>query len=54
MQHVRKKCPDCKKWKLRKLMSRGVGFRFKGNAGNSGFYELDYKRSNESDNSEGG
>ncbi len=35
-----KKCPQCKKMKLQKLISSGAGIIFKG----SGFYETDYKR----------
>lgn len=41
MQVTRQKCQNRKQWKLRKLMSRGVGFQFKG----PGFYETDYKKS---------
>lgn len=36
-----KKCPKCKKPKLRRLIGAGAGIIFKG----SGFYETDYKRS---------
>ena len=36
-----KKCPECKKMKLRRLIGSGAGIIFKG----SGFYETDYKRS---------
>jgi len=36
-----KKCPKCKKNKLRRLIGAGSGIIFKG----SGFYETDYKRS---------
>jgi putative FmdB family regulatory protein len=36
-----KKCPECKKRKLQRLMGTGAGIIFKG----SGFYETDYKRS---------
>lgn len=35
-----KKCPDCKKLKVRRLIGSGAGIIFKG----SGFYETDYKR----------
>lgn len=35
-----KKCPKCKKMKLRRLIGTGAGIIFKG----SGFYETDYKR----------
>jgi len=37
---VLRKCPKCKKLKLRRLISGGAGVIFKG----SGFYETDYKR----------
>lgn len=36
-----KKCPQCGKNKLRRLIGAGAGIIFKG----SGFYETDYKRS---------
>lgn len=36
-----KKCPKCRKQKLRRLIGAGAGIIFKG----SGFYETDYKRS---------
>ncbi len=36
-----KKCPKCKKLKLRRLISAGAGVIFKG----SGFYETDYRSS---------
>lgn len=35
-----RKCPGCKKMKLRRLIGSGAGIIFKG----SGFYETDYKR----------
>ncbi len=35
-----RKCPECGKLKLRRLMGSGAGIIFKG----SGFYETDYKR----------
>lgn len=35
-----KKCPQCKKNKLQRLIGAGAGIIFKG----SGFYETDYKR----------
>ena len=35
-----KKCPECKKDAVKRLISAGVGVIFKG----SGFYETDYKR----------
>lgn len=35
-----KKCPECKKNKLTRLIGAGAGIIFKG----SGFYETDYKR----------
>ncbi len=38
-----KKCPECGKMKLEKLIGSGSGIIFKG----SGFYETDYKRSGE-------
>ncbi len=34
-----KKCPECKKLKLQRLIGSGSGIIFKG----SGFYETDYK-----------
>ncbi len=37
---VLRKCPKCKKLKLKRLISGGAGVIFKG----SGFYETDYKR----------
>lgn len=40
-----KKCPQCQKNKLKRLIGSGMGIIFKG----SGFYETDYKR--KSDNS---
>ena len=36
----KRKCPSCKKFKLRRLPSPGITAVFKG----SGFYETDYKR----------
>ena len=35
-----RKCPECGKLKLKRLMGTGAGIIFKG----SGFYETDYKR----------
>ena len=35
-----KKCPECKKGDVRRLIGTGMGIIFKG----SGFYETDYKR----------
>lgn len=35
-----RKCPECKRLKLKRLMGAGSGIIFKG----SGFYETDYKR----------
>ena len=35
-----RKCPECKKLKVRRLSGTGAGIIFKG----SGFYETDYKR----------
>ena len=37
---VIRKCPKCRKLKVRRLISGGAGVIFKG----SGFYETDYKR----------
>ncbi len=34
-----RKCPDCKKLKLKRLIGGGAGILFKG----SGFYETDYR-----------
>lgn len=45
MQITRQKCKKCGQWKLRKLISGGVSFRFKG----PGFYENDYKRKDRPD-----
>ena len=36
----KRKCPKCKKLKLRRIIGNGCGVIFKG----SGFYETDYKR----------
>ena len=36
---VKKKCPECKKNKLRRLFGTGAAIMFKG----SGFYETDYR-----------
>ena len=44
-----KKCPECKKKKLQRLIGTGAGFIFKG----SGFYCNDYKAANASLNSNG-
>ena len=38
---VKRKCPECGKLKLQRLIGTGAGVIFKG----SGFYETDYKRS---------
>ncbi len=38
----RKKCPECKKSKVRRLIGTGAGIIFKG----SGFYETDYRSAN--------
>ncbi len=35
-----RKCPECRKLKLQRLIGTGAGIIFKG----SGFYETDYKR----------
>lgn len=40
---VMKKCPECKKFKLKRLIGSGSGIIFKG----TGFYETDYKRKDE-------
>ncbi len=37
-----KKCPECKKSKVRRLIGTGAGILFKG----SGFYETDYRSAN--------
>ena len=39
-----RKCPECGKLKLKRLMGTGAGIIFKG----SGFYETDYKRKSQS------
>ena len=36
----KKKCPKCKKMKLKRLIGAGSGIIFKG----TGFYETDYKK----------
>lgn len=36
---VKRKCPECKKQKLKRLIGTGSGVLFKG----SGFYETDYR-----------
>ena len=38
-----RKCPQCGKLKLRRLIGAGAGIIFKG----TGFYETDYKRKNQ-------
>jgi putative FmdB family regulatory protein len=43
---VLRKCPECGKLKLKRLMGTGAGIIFKG----SGFYETDYKRKSPSGN----
>jgi len=40
-----RKCPECKKLRLRRLIGTGGGFLFKG----SGFYETDYRSSSYKD-----
>ena len=40
---VLRKCPECKKLKLVRLIGAGSALLFKGN----GFYETDYNRSDE-------
>ncbi|MHC4883603.1 MAG: FmdB family zinc ribbon protein [Planctomycetota bacterium] len=42
-----KKCPECGKNKVQRLIGAGSGIIFKG----SGFYETDYKRSGSSSSS---
>ncbi len=42
----KRKCPECGKPKLVRLISKGAGIIFKG----AGFYETDYKRKNKKDN----
>ncbi|MHC4924977.1 MAG: FmdB family zinc ribbon protein [Planctomycetota bacterium] len=37
---VLRKCPECKRMKLQRLLGAGSGIIFKG----SGFYETDYKK----------
>ena len=44
-----RKCPECSKLKLKRLMGAGAGIIFKG----SGFYETDYKRKSRSNGSSG-
>ena len=39
---ILKKCPECGKMKLRRLIGSGAGIIFKG----SGFYETDYRSDN--------
>jgi putative FmdB family regulatory protein len=36
---VKRKCPECKRFKLRRLFGTGAAVMFKG----SGFYETDYR-----------
>jgi putative FmdB family regulatory protein len=38
-EKVKRKCPECKKLKLRRLFGTGAAVMFKG----SGFYETDYR-----------
>jgi len=45
-----RKCPECGKFKLSRLIGTGGGIIFKG----SGFYETDYKRSGEKKESSSG
>ena len=45
-----RKCPECGRLKLKRLMGTGAGIIFKG----SGFYETDYKRKSGSNGSTGG
>ena len=40
MDNPIKKCPECKKNKVKRLVGAGAGIIFKG----SGFYETDYKK----------
>ncbi len=42
-----RKCPECGRLKLKRLMGAGAGIIFKG----SGFYETDYKRKSSSNGS---
>ena len=42
----KRKCPECGKLKLVRLIGPGAGIIFKG----TGFYETDYKRKNNKDN----
>ena len=44
-----RKCPECGKLKLKRLMGTGAGIIFKG----SGFYETDYKRKSSNNGSSG-
>jgi putative FmdB family regulatory protein len=39
---IQKKCPECKKMKLRRLFGTGAAVIFKG----SGFYQTDYRNEN--------
>ena len=39
---IKKKCPKCKKMKLKRLIGSGAGIIFKG----SGFYQTDYRSEN--------
>ena len=41
----KRKCPECGKLKLVRLIVKGAGIIFKG----TGFYETDYKRKNKKD-----
>jgi len=38
-ESAKKKCPACKKLKLKRIIGAGAGFLFKG----SGFYQTDYR-----------
>jgi len=44
MRQSKRKCPECGHLSLIKKISGGAGLIFRGQSGNSGFYELDYKR----------
>ena len=49
IENAYRKCPKCKKGKVKRLMGSGGGIIFKG----SGFYETDYKRHAQKDSKTG-
>lgn len=48
----KRKCPKCGALKLKRQISSGGGVIFRGVPGQSGFHALDYRKANESDNTD--